>query len=571
MKCRFMPALMAFVIVFSSIPVMAEEQSENTSEEITQQITEETEITEYYDAPVSDEWIYIVSEDAVTVTGYNGELTDITIPEAIEGYPVTAIGASAFRNCQNLTEIDIPDSVRTIGAYAFKDCALMKVIELPTNLQSIGTAALEGCATLTSLSIPGIDQIPDRLCNGCIALNDLTINEGPDKIGVSAFNGCSSLTEISIPESITSIGSSAFNKCSSLTSISLPDGLSSIGDYAFSFTKIANISIPSGISRIGIGMFQDNTALKQITLSESIKTIDSFAFKNCTGLTSMTIPGSINAIGWEAFKGCTNLINVKIMNGVSSIDANVFENCTKLDYAVLPQSVKTIGSSSFKNCTNLKDIYYTSSEEEWKKITIRNNNEPLLNATMHYNYDMGFMGFKDVTDAALSYYRPVYWALENDITKGTSENTFSPGNTCTRGQFVTFLWRTMGCPEPKSTTNPFDDVVSNASFYKAVLWAVEQGVTKGKSDTKFAPYDTVTRAQVATFLYRAEKSPSVSGMENPFIDVPKGLSYSDAVIWAADKGVTTGTDATHFRPGNTCTRAQAVTFLWRLYSGEFKK
>jgi len=129
----------------------------------------------------------------------------------------------------------------------------------------------------------------------------------------------------------------------------------------------------------------------------------------------------------------------------------------------------------------------------------------------------------------------------------------------------------MGCPEPKSTVNPFDDVVSNASFYKAVLWAVEQGITKGKSATKFAPYDTVTRAQVATFLYRAKNSPSVSGMRNPFVDVANGLSYTDAVVWAANNKITTGTDATHFSPNKTCTRAQAVTFLWRLYSGEYKK
>ncbi|MBR4163842.1 MAG: leucine-rich repeat protein [Solobacterium sp.] len=572
MKCKFMSALMAFVILFSSIPVKAEEQPVEETWNETEEIIEETVIEDLQEEPVSEEWMYTVSDEQVTITGYNGELTEIIIPETIEEYPVTGIGASAFRNCKNLTVITIPDSVLTIGANAFKDCELLKVINLPVNLKSIGAGALEGCATITSLVIlDSVEQIPDRLCSGCVTLNSLVMPEGIKKIGSSAFNGCSALTGISIPENVSSIGSSAFYKCSSLTEISIPDGVTEIGDYVFGYcTKLANISIPSGVSRIGIGAFQNDSSLKQIEIPESVKTIDSFAFKNCTSLSEMTIPGSVSALGWESFKGCSNLFSVNILDGVGSVDANAFENCTKLNAIIIPETVKTIGTSAYKN-TSLKDVYYTSTEEDWKKINIKSNNDPLLKATMHYDYDMSFIGFSDVTDPTLSYYRPVYWAVENDITKGTGENKFSPGNTCTRGQFVTFLWRTMGCPEPESDVNPFDDVPSAASFYKAVLWAVEQGVTKGKSDTKFAPYDTVTRAQVATFLYRAEKSPSVSGMENPFTDVPKGLSYSDAVIWAADKGVTTGTDAMHFRPGNTCTRAQAVTFLWRLYSGEFKK
>jgi len=176
--------------------------------------------------------------------------------------------------------------------------------------------------------------------------------------------------------------------------------------------------------------------------------------------------------------------------------------------------------------------------------------------------------FDDVMDTSAYFYEPVYWALDNGITKGTGDTTFSPNDTCKRGQFVTFLWRAEGCPEPSSETNPFNDVPEDASYYKAVLWAVEKGITTGKSSTKFAPYDLVTRGQVATFLYRAAGSPEVNGY-SVFTDVKKGMSYTNAITWAADKKITTGTDATHFKPDNSCTRGQCVTFLMRMFRDSY--
>ncbi|MCR5040973.1 MAG: S-layer homology domain-containing protein [Clostridia bacterium] len=171
--------------------------------------------------------------------------------------------------------------------------------------------------------------------------------------------------------------------------------------------------------------------------------------------------------------------------------------------------------------------------------------------------------FKDVKKGAY-YYDPVLWAVNCDpqITNGTSKTTFSPGATCTRGQVVTFLWRAAGCPEPTTTKNPFRDVPKNAYYYNAVLWAVEQGITNGTSKTTFSPESPCTRAHVVTFLYRSESAPKVTA-KNPFSDVAKGQYYYDAVLWAVKNNVTNGTDATHFSPGNPCTRGQIVTFLYR--------
>ena len=169
--------------------------------------------------------------------------------------------------------------------------------------------------------------------------------------------------------------------------------------------------------------------------------------------------------------------------------------------------------------------------------------------------------FVDV--ATGSYYEDaVDWAVENGITKGTDDTHFSPDGICTRAQAVTFLWRAAGSPEPKTNTMPFTDVNAGSYYYDAVLWAVENGITKGTSDTTFSPNMTCSRAQIVTFLWRSEKSPA-AGTANPFADVKSTAYYAGAVLWAVENDITKGTTNTTFSPDADCTRAQIVTFLWR--------
>ncbi|MBR6290252.1 MAG: S-layer homology domain-containing protein [Clostridia bacterium] len=172
--------------------------------------------------------------------------------------------------------------------------------------------------------------------------------------------------------------------------------------------------------------------------------------------------------------------------------------------------------------------------------------------------------FTDVKKGAF-YYDAVMWAVSNDpvITKGTTATTFSPKDTCTRGQVVTFLWRAFGCPEPTLTENPFTDVKEKAFYYKAVLWAVEKGITNGVDATHFGPDQGCTRGQVVAFLWRAEGQPEPASTENPFTDVKEKAFYYKAVLWAVEKNITNGTTPTTFGPGATCTRGQIVTFLFR--------
>ena len=158
----------------------------------------------------------------------------------------------------------------------------------------------------------------------------------------------------------------------------------------------------------------------------------------------------------------------------------------------------------------------------------------------------------------------VAWAVKQGVTAGATETTFAPYDTCTRAQTVTFLWRAAGSPAPAAKENPFTDVKEGAYYYDAVLWAVENGITGGTSATTFSPNTTVTRAQVVTFLYRAAKSPAVTG-ESAFTDVASDAYYEDAVVWAVENEITDGVNETSFAPAQSCTRAQIVTFLFRSY------
>ena len=173
--------------------------------------------------------------------------------------------------------------------------------------------------------------------------------------------------------------------------------------------------------------------------------------------------------------------------------------------------------------------------------------------------------FSDVSTSAY-YYEAVKWAQEKDITGGIGNGLFGPNQPCTRAQIVTFLWRAAGSPEPKSMSS-FSDVSADSYYAKAVAWAVENGITTGTGDGKFSPDATCTREQAVAFLYRASGSPAVSG-GSAFSDVAANAYYADAVAWAEKNGVTGGIGGGLFGSGNTCTRAQIVTFLYRAYQGK---
>ena len=161
-----------------------------------------------------------------------------------------------------------------------------------------------------------------------------------------------------------------------------------------------------------------------------------------------------------------------------------------------------------------------------------------------------------------SYYEEaVDWAVEKGITNGMSGDMFAPNASCTRAQIVTFLWRAAGSPTPKNTEHGFADVKAGSYYEQAVLWAVENGIALGVDEQTFAPNDTVSRAQAVAFLHRAAGKP-VAGGQQQFNDVSAADYYAEAVAWALEQGITSGTGDNQFSPTDHCTRAQIVTFLY---------
>ena len=261
----------------------------------------------------------------------------------------------------------------------------------------------------------------------------------------------------------------------------------------------------------------------------------------------------------------------------------VFENCYIYSNGInFPNNRYCIAAGGDNGCITFENCFFANNASKEKtSVDDRYDPDPIIFKNCTY-YKNGWgenntttdptanledkvpakKEFSDVPSNAF-YAEAVEWALAKRITNGTSETTFSPNDSCTRAQIVTFLWNAMGKPQPIIyPTQPFDDVKTKSYYYDAVLWATQQGITSGTSDTTFSPDDTCTRSQAVTFLWRALKNPK--GTEtNTFQDVISSSYYADAVNWAVSEEITSGTSATTFSPNDTCTRGQIVTFLYR--------
>ena len=318
-----------------------------------------------------------------------------------------------------------------------------------------------------------------------------------------------------------------------------------------------------------------------------------------TGLSgTVYVPDFITNIRSNAFVHCDRIEELVLPEGFDAASERAFPYCTNLKTVVFPTTARSLGSDLFKGSNNLESIYFTGDAIE---VALEPSNimpifgyvdehsdpaDTRITANVYYPADNetwteevreAFGGlvtwipynpanpFRDVPLDAF-YEESVLWALENNITTGATETTFNPNGKCLRAQVVTFLWRAAGEPKPTSIHNPFEDVKPSDFYYDAVLWAVENGITNGADATHFNPMGVCNRAQVVTFLHRAFHAPAVEGVENPFADVPAGTWYTAPILWSVKHGITNGLSATDFGPNTDCNRAQIVTFLYRAYN-----
>ena len=369
-------------------------------------------------------------------------------------------------------------------------------------------------------------------------IKEAVVEEGITYIGTMAFAELENLTSISYPATVEGFGSGVVAGSAKLESYAIAEGN---GKYA----------VIDGIAIIDKSENKLKTvacaATGSFVIAEDVKSIAGGAFEN-SSLTEVTIPAGVESIGKGAFSGCKDLTVRIAHNSVGETYAK--DNSLKYEYVHEYQDATCTEPSTCKYCDA---THGTAPGHNYVNgiCTVCGEKEPVINNP-----------FDDVLEGQY-YTDPVMWAVGNGITNGLSNNIFGVDENCTRGQFVTFLWRAAGSPEPNSAENPFTDVEGNQFYSKAVLWAVERGITTGLAPDKFGVNEPCTRAQVVTFLWRfaGKEQPTIA--ENPFEDALSGQFYSTAILWAVENGITTGLDNTTFGVNIPCNRAQVVTFLYR--------
>ena len=516
-----------------------------------------------------------VFRDVLTV--YNGPGGNVVIPdgERFVGLGIGLLsggeGGGLFAGRTDITSVFIPDSAVAIGGSAFSGCTGLTSISIPHNVRQIATSAFSGCTGLTSLTIPGnVKEISTDAFSGCTSLTSLTLCEGIEYIGGDAFRGCTGLTSVTIPNSVTTLRGLSFAYCSNLSDVTIPATVN-IPSNPFDETAwekkqgewiIINntlieyqgdktaVVIPDNVTTIGGYWYGgDWPELKSVTIPNSVTTIADSAFNGLSGLTSIDIPNGVTDIGAGAFGSC-GLTSVTLPDSVKTIGAGAFGGCYELTSITIPSSVTAIGGGVFTSCDKLT-IHGSSGSyiEDYAK----EYNIPFV-ADLAPVVTVG--GFRDVQESEY-FAQPVLWAVEKGITAGTSANTFSPNQVCTKAEILTFLWRSQGKPEP-TINAPYSNLSPSDFYYKAALWACETGVV-GSGDFG----RECTRSFAVMYLWILAGKPSAPATN--FTDVPSNADYAQAVAWAVQQGITSGTSATTFSPEATCTRGQIVTFLYRAY------
>lgn len=475
-------------------------------------------------------------------------LTSVNIPST-----VTEIRNNAFWGCEKLESIQLPAGLTTLGGGVFYNCKALQSVNIPDGIQAIYGSTFQNCASLQEIVIPdGVIQIDGYAFAGCKSLAGVEIPDSVADIMNSAFHGCVALTEIHIPEGVAFIRESVFAGCTSLTKVDIPDSVTWIMTGAFSgCTALEAVTIGNSVEKIDTWAFSGCVALAQVEIPASVTQIGQWAFMDCTGLEELILHEGLQEIGPNAFEDSDLLKTVEIPSTVTWVRPNAF--CALEEVVVQSMQIK-LGDHCFGQAEGPRTLtgYIDSAAQDYAAE----------NGFTFIPLDVsGMLPFTDVPSQEY-YATGVLWAVQHGVTTGDTDTTFGPEKSCTRAQVVTFLWRAMGKPEPTSSYCPFVDVDPNGYYYKAVLWASKNGITQGKESNLFDPDGIVTRKEFVTFLYRTIKPRSFPEYCE-FVDVAPEDYYFKPVVWAVSQGITKGVDDTHFGPDETCTRGQVVTFLYR--------
>lgn len=371
-------------------------------------------------------------------------------------------------------------------------------------------------------------------------------------VASGAFAGNSKIKVVGIPKYVTDVGAGAFNDCVNITNINI---------YAMALNAFS----PEGtFNRVGTA----NDSGTGVTFGKEVSTVpDHFLYSP-----NISDAANIAGVTFAAFKSSGFAENAGSVNpwrsyGVT-IGKKAFGNCTLKSIFFYEEAPESIAEDAFENA-ELK-ITYQEAEPTWQAFDKkRDYGGKIIWEASTLAWSQNKPEFTDVPDDA--YYKdPVLWAVQFGVTAGTGNGKFSPNAQCTRAQAVMFLWKAKRSPEPKTTDNPFKDVKETDYFYKAVLWAFEEGITAGTGNNTFSPNAPCSRGQIITFIWRAWRSPVSELKENPFTDIGDGDYWKEAVLWSYENGITFGMAYSSseflFSPNRICTRAQIITFLFKASS-----
>ena len=562
----------------------------------------------------------VIIPDSVASMGYGVFARCISLANVTIGNSLTEISEQTFAGCSSLAAVTIPDSVKTVGRSAFGGCTSLRTVTVGRSAGSISGSAFSGCRSLEEInvapdnryykSVNGVlyDKRVTKIVHWPEAKTEIAVPDSVKTIGEYAFAGIASLTDFSIPDSVTGIDAYAFDGCTSLKTLTVHSGVTRIGEGAFDrCSALEGVYIDSIAAWCGISfkVRLQSAALESYYTSANPLVYSHKLFLNGVLVTDLVIPDGVTAIKHAAFYSCSAIKTVTILDSVTDIPKyslgylyyepdnprkiegftvygytdtaaqtyaknNGFE-FVSLGYAphtheyddVITAPTCTESGFTTHSCIRCDDVFIDSYVDALGHDFGPGGNSEVCSRCGEKNPDYKPPAvFRDVPADAY-YADAVAWAVARGITVGTGEDTFSPDEGCTRGQVVTFLWRAAGSPEPTLSENPFGDVGSSEYYFKAVLWAVENRITSGTGAHTFSPDDVCTRGQIVTFLWRFGKTPEPKSTKNPFSDVVKDDYFFKAVLWAAENGITLGTDATHFSPSDACSRCQIVTFLYR--------
>ena len=324
---------------------------------------------------------YTIENGEVTITGSNDPIDGvITIPETIEGYPVTAIKHGAFLDKTTINSIIVPSSIKRIGQDAFNHCYSLENVHISdlsawckidfdryraTPMFYASNLYLNN-ELLTDVTIPeDITQIADFTFYGCESLTSVTVPETVTNIGYYSFSECTNLSNVTLTNGLQRIDQSAFLGCTALGEIAIPESVTEIGDYAFLGCGLTSFTVPESITVVGNGLFSECKNLTAIDIHDGVNKIGGRAFSGCSSLTTVTIPDGVTQIREGLFEGCISLTEIMLPDDVTSIGAWAFDGCTGLTAVTIPEGVTEVWPGAFQNCTGLTSITFLGSAPEF--------------------------------------------------------------------------------------------------------------------------------------------------------------------------------------------------------------